>query len=49
MNKNEDLKTTITKMVLATTAMTKGSKSGGTKIATFVRDIPIKTIVPFSL
>jgi len=48
-SKNEDLKTTITKMVLATTSIAKGKKASGTKIASFVRDIPIVVIAPFSL
>ena len=49
MSKNEDLKTTVTKMVLTTSAIAKGKKSKGTKIASITRDVTIKTIEPFSL
>lgn len=48
-NKNEDLKTAITKMVVATSSVAKGKKSGGTKIANTTRDIAVKVISPFSL
>ncbi len=48
-SKNEDLKTTLTKMIATTSGSARGKKSGGTKIASIVRDIPVKIIVPFSL
>ena len=48
-SKNEDLKTTITRIVKLTTSTEKGKKSGGTKIATITRDIPVKNITPFSI
>ena len=48
-NKNESLKQTITKMVLATSSVTKGKKATGTKISTLARDIPIIVTTQVSL
>ena len=48
-SKNEDIKKTLTKIVSFTTDTEKGKKSGGTKIASIVRDIPVITVSPFSL
>ena len=48
-NKNTDIKDTLTKVVLSTTASLKGKKSTGTVIGTIVRDIPIISVAPFSL
>lgn len=48
MSKNEDFKTTITKMVKITAATEKGKKSSGTKIGTIARDISLTVISPFT-
>lgn len=48
-SKNEDFKTTITKMVQTTSKIAKGKKSKGTKIATITRDVAITIVEPFSL
>lgn len=44
MNKNVDIKKTITKVVSATLATEKGKKATGTVIAQITRDIPIISI-----
>jgi len=46
--KNENIKETITNMVLATSINQRGKKSGGVKIATRNIDLPITVIAPFS-
>ena len=49
MNKNTDIKATLTKVVLSTVATSKGKKSTGTVIGNIVRDVPVITVTPFSL
>ena len=47
--RNEDLKTALTRIVMSTSSIQKGKKSGGVKIDTMKRDIEIHTVQPFSL
>lgn len=47
-NKNEDFKKTLTKVVSFTVSTETGKKSGGTKIASIVRDVPVIPIVSFT-
>ena len=45
---NKDAKETLTKVVVSTLVKARGRKSGGVKIATLTRDLPIITVAPFT-
>lgn len=48
MNKNEDIKKTLAKVVAFTATTATGKKSKGTKIATITRDIPVIQVTSFT-